>query len=135
MYVYLYVHQRARTMAGRALKEPYHAKATTSGSSRALRLDAALVRANPELAAGQFDVHVVAPGRFLFVSAPAADDETGEEDPVLSTFLAFLNREMLHNPTLLRPLTVGDVREMEELVRDVVVEDRDADLGPGFVMP
>jgi antitoxin PrlF len=99
-----------------------------------LRLDAALVRANPELATGEFDVHVVAPGRFLFVSTPMAADEA-DEDPVLSAFLAFLNREMLHNPALLRPLTVGDVREMDELVRDVVVEDQDEDLGPDFVMP
>jgi hypothetical protein len=124
-------------MARSALKEPFHAKATTSGSSRALRLDAALVRANPELAAGQFDVHVLAPGRFLFVSTPASSavSETDQEDPLLSAFLAFLNREMQHNPALLRPLTVGDVRDMEALLRDVVVEDRDADVDPDFVMP
>jgi hypothetical protein len=124
-------------MAGSSLKEPFHAKATTSGSSRALRLDAALVRANPELASGQFDVHVVAPGHFLFISTPPSStaSETDAEDPMLNTFLAFLNREMQHNPALLRPLTVEDVRDMEALLSDVGVEDRDAELGAGFVMP
>jgi antitoxin PrlF len=124
-------------MAGSALKEPFHAKATTTGNSRALQLEAALVRAHPELATGRFDVHVVAPGRFLIVSTPASSsgDEAEEEDPLLSTFLAFLNGEMQRSPALLRPLTVGDVREMDSLVRDVVVDDRDADLGDDFVMP
>ena len=123
-------------MAGSSLKEPFHAKATTSGSSRALRLDAALVRANPELATGQFDVHVVAPGHFLFISTPSSSTASEDaEDPMLNTFLAFLNREMQQNPALLRPLTVEDVRDMEALLSDVVVEDRDAEPGAGFVMP
>jgi hypothetical protein len=56
-------------------------------------------------------------------------------DRDLAAVLALLGRELLDNPTAIRPLTVGDVREMGELVRDVVIDDPDEDLGPDFVMP
>lgn len=124
-------------MTGSVVKEPFHAKATTVGNSRALQLEAALVRGHPELADGRFDVYVVAPGRFLIVSAPQIDptDASDSDDPLLGAFLGFLNREMQRTPTLLRPLFVDEVQGMEDLVRDVAVDDPDTELEADFVMP
>ena len=60
----------------------YHARATTVGNSKALRLDAALFRAHPEFGIGEFAVSVIAPGRMLIQTiAEHANDET---DPVLA---------------------------------------------------
>ena len=123
-------------MAGRALREPYHAKATTVGNSRALQLEAGLVRAHPELAEGRFDVHVVAPGTFLVVASETSTSTGGRTRgrshpwrvPRVSSI-----REMQQNPGLLRPLPVEDVRRLEELVHSVA--DTDESLDDDFVMP
>jgi antitoxin PrlF len=122
-------------MAGRAVREPYHAKATTVGNSRALQLEAGLVRAHPELAEGRFDVHVVAPGTFLVVASETSTSTAAEDedDPILGAFLGFLNQQMQQNPGLLRPLLVEDVQRLEELVHGVA--DTDESLDDDFVMP
>jgi antitoxin PrlF len=106
----------------------FTAKATTAGNSKALRLDSALVTAHPELSEGVFTVHFIGPGTFVIVKSEkhAAAEDT--EDPVLSAFLAFLDRDMKNHPERIRPMTSRDLVGLQKLLEGVVV-DRDEDLG------
>jgi antitoxin PrlF len=111
----------------------YNAKATTVGHSKALRLDRALFRAHPEFGTGEFKVSVLGPGAML-VTATRASREQTETDPVLEAYLAFAEQQMLNHPEHIRPLTTEDVRGLDTLLADVVV-DRDEELADDFELP
>lgn len=105
------------------------AKAGTTGNSRALRLDAALVKAHPEFGKGAFTVHVLGPGTMLITqNGPAETDPNGEPDPVLGAFLAFLEAELDAHPERIRPITMGHVAGLDQLLKGVRIQ-RDEDLG------
>lgn len=110
----------------------FTAKATTSGNSRALRLDAALFKSHPEFAKGEFAVHVLGPGTML-VTATKRGDLADEHDPVLAAYLAFLEDQMKTGPKMIRSLTRADVTGLDQLLAGVVVN-RDEDLGD-FELP
>jgi len=112
----------------------YIAKATTVGNSRALRLDGALCRAHPEFATGEFKVSVLGRGAMLVTAAARATSEQAEIDPVLEGYLAFVEQQMVNHPEYIRPLTTEDVRGLETLLADVVV-DRDEELADDFELP
>lgn len=111
---------------------PFTAKASTSGNSRALRLDAALVKSHPEFAKGEFAVHVLGPGTLLVTqqspAAPVTDD-----DPALMAFLAFVDQDLRTRPDRVRRMTRADIAGLEKLLEGVVVE-RDEDLG-NYTLP
>ena len=112
----------------------YSAKATTVGNSKALRLDRALFRAHPEFATGEFKVSVLGPGAMLVTAAARATREQAETDPVLEAYLAFVEQQMVNHPESIRPLTTDDVRGLDRLLVDVVV-DRDEELADDFELP
>ncbi len=112
----------------------YNAKATTVGNSKALRLDRALFRAHPEFATGEFKVSVLGPGAMLVTAAARPGGEQAETDPVLEAYLAFVEQQMLNHPEYIRPLTTEDVRGLDTLLADVVV-DRDEELPDDFELP
>lgn len=109
----------------------YHASAATVGNSRGLRLDAALFKAHPEFAKGEYEVDVIAPGRLLVrVEVP----NRVEADPVFETFLSFIEREMVADPEHITPLTIAQAREAAAVVGDMDV-DLEGDLGDDYEMP
>jgi len=112
----------------------YNAKATTVGNSKALRLDRALVRAHPEFATGEFKVSVLGPGAMLVTATARATREPAETDPGLDAYLAFVEQQMVNHPERIRPLTTDDVRGLDTLLADVVV-DRDEELADDFGLP
>lgn len=111
---------------------PYSLRATTSGKQHALALPKKFVDEHPEFADGRFSAHVVAPGHVL-ISAEAPAVEPTEEDPVVGTFLAFLEQEMRAQPGTITPFSVADIQGLDELLDGVVVN-RDEDLGD-FTLP
>jgi antitoxin PrlF len=112
----------------------YRAKATTVGHSKALRLDRALFQAHPEFATGEFKVSVLGPGAMLVTAKTPASREPADADPVLEAYLAFLEQQMVSRPESIRPLTTEDVRGLERLLADVVI-DRDEELPDDFELP
>lgn len=106
----------------------YNGKATTVGNSRALSFEATLFKAHPEFASGRFEAHVIGPGTMLVTSAePAAESVTGEEDPVVLAYLAFLEEQMERHPELIQPRDDVLARS-EDLVGHIEV-DVEEDLG------
>jgi prlF antitoxin for toxin YhaV_toxin len=112
---------------------PYTARATTSGTAPALAFTKAFANEHPEFTEGRFDVFVIAPGRML-VSAPVEIEADGGDDPVLETFLSFLDRQMHEHPELIRPFTADDVEGLDDLLAGAEV-DLDGRIDDDFVLP
>ncbi|QEE38670.1 MULTISPECIES: type II toxin-antitoxin system PrlF family antitoxin [unclassified Methylobacterium] len=103
---------------------------TTTGRSEALRLDKALFKAHPEFRQrAKIRAHVIGPGTMLVTLDPDAqtpeEAETVDRDPVVSAYLAFLERDMTAHPERLRPFTEDALAQLEALTRDVTVSDDD----------
>lgn len=124
--VHLYVHS-----ARHGGLMTYHATATSTGNSKALRLDAALLREHPEFAVGQFEVDVIAPGRLLVRALRPAEAGT---DPVFHAFFAFLDNQMALHPERITALSARDIEGVDALL-DGVVADQSEHLGDSFEMP
>ncbi len=115
----------ADTSADSAPAAPsYSGKRTRTGNSNGFRFEGALFKSHPEFS-GEVRAHVIAPGRLLVTADPI---EESEEDPVLASFLAFLDQDMRNHPENIRPLNEERTRRIAALVKDVVV-DEDEDLG------
>ena len=102
----------------------YAGKRTKTGNSYAFRFEGALFKSHPEFS-GEVRAHVIAPGRLLVTADPI---EESSEDPVLASFLAFLNRDMINLPENIRPMSEARSRRIKALVKDVVVDETE-DLG------
>ena len=103
---------------------------TTTGRSEAIRLDKALFKAHPEFRQrARVRVHVLGPGHLLVTLADdpslAAPDEI-ERDPVVSAYLAFLERDMLAHPEHIAPLAEQDLARLRRLTDGVEVNDADS---------
>lgn len=110
----------------------YTLRATTSGKQHAIALPKKFVDEHPEFADGRFSAHVVAPGHVLIsTEAPAA--EPTEDDPIVGSFLAFLEQEIRAHPEMITPLSAADTQGLDELLDGIVV-DRNEDLGD-FTLP
>jgi antitoxin PrlF len=79
-------------------------------------------------------VSVLGPGAMLVTAAARATREPAETDPVLEAYLAFVEQQMVNHPERIRPLTTDDVRGLDTLLADVVV-DRDEELADDFELP
>lgn len=109
----------------------YTGKATTSGNSRAFRFDAALFRTHPEFVAGPVTAHVLGPGALLVTTATPPD---AGSDPVLGSFLSFIEGQMRDQPQRIRALTAADIDDLDVLLAGVVV-DRDKVVDDDFELP
>ncbi|MGO4870308.1 MAG: type II toxin-antitoxin system PrlF family antitoxin [Roseiarcus sp.] len=105
---------------------------TTTGRSEALRLDKALFKAHPEFRQkARIRAHVIGPGSLLVTLD--AEERNGaeapdavERDPVVSAYLAFLERDLREHPDRLQPFTEGELARLEALTKDVEVSDDEA---------
>jgi antitoxin PrlF len=100
----------------------YKGSITTTGASEALRLDKALFRQHPEFRQkAKVEAHVIGPGTLLVKVADEISTEP-HEDPMVSAYLAFLEREAPHT---IVPLSSDEIGRAVELTRNVVVSDDD----------
>ncbi len=107
-----------------APQQCYAGKVTQVGNSKGIRLDAAFFKAHPEFG-GEVQATVLAEGQVLLTAkakrrARAAKVET--PDPVMASFLDFLQREMRKHPERIRPLDARLLDEIGDLVKGVEVE-------------
>ena len=100
---------------------------TTTGRSGALRLDKAFFSSHPEFRVkAKLRVHHIGPGQAL-VSVEEAPEaaEVEAPDPVVSAYLAFLEKDMATNPSALTPFTSADLDTLTDRLKGVTVSDDD----------
>jgi len=104
-------------------REQYEGTVVQVGNSRGMRLPAGFFQAHPEFS-GKVRVTVVADGQVLMsAKAPArrkAKDDEG--DPVIASFLQFMEKNMTGNPKHIIPADAGQLRRIGKLVEGVEVE-------------
>ncbi len=97
----------------------YSCALTTTGNSKALRLDAALIAAHPEFGRrGPVTATVIAPGQIL-VSIPAVENEDQEDDPIFGAFLHLLAEDIVHHPERLYLVDEELIARANALTADV----------------
>jgi hypothetical protein len=102
----------------------YSCSFTTTGNSRALRLDAALFAAHPEFAAkGGATATVIAPGQMLVTVPSLQASGADEDDPIFSAFLHVLAQDMLDRPDRLQRVDDDLVSRVSALTAGVRVDD------------
>ena len=105
-------------------QQRYAGKVTQVGNSKGIRLDAAFFKAHPEFG-GDVQATVLAEGQVL-LSAKAKRRTRGKNadtvDPVMASFLGFLERQMRAHPERIRPLDDKLLDQIGVLVRGVDVE-------------
>ena len=104
----------------------YRGTITTTGKSEAIRLEKALFRSHPEFRQkARVRADVVGTGHVLI---SVVDDDSAvveEEDPVVSAFLSFLERDMTERPDRIEPVSSSQIGRAVDLVADVEVRDED----------
>jgi hypothetical protein len=98
---------------------------TTTGRSGALRLDKAFFSSHPEFRVkAKLRVHHIGPGQAL-VSVEEAPEAAATEapDPVVSAYLAFLEKDMATNPGALTPFISGELDKLTKRLKRVSVSD------------
>jgi antitoxin PrlF len=102
----------------------YAGKVTRVGNSKGIRLDAAFFKAHPEFG-GEVQATVLAEGQVLLSAKARHRPRVGKADPVdpvVASFLGFLERQMRRHPERIRPLDEKLLEEIGELVKGVDVE-------------
>lgn len=101
---------------------------TTTGNSGALRLDKSFFTAHPEFRVrAKLLVHHIGRGKVLVTVDEGPEDAGGEDahDPVVSAYLAFLEKDMAVNPSRMSPFDSAELERLTELVKGVTVSDDD----------
>jgi prlF antitoxin for toxin YhaV_toxin len=102
-------------------KQQYSGKVTPVGNSKGVRLDAAFFKAHPEFS-GAVSVTVLAEGQALLSTKPSLAKQAAgadKNDPVLATFLKFLEQEMLNRPDLIVAADAVQLKRIGKLVKGV----------------
>jgi antitoxin PrlF len=104
-------------------QEQYEGTVVQVGNSRGMRMPAGFFNAHPEFS-GKVRMTVVGDGQVLVsAAAPArrkARDDEG--DPVMASFLQFLDRQMTENPQDIVAADTNQLRRIANLVKGVKVE-------------
>lgn len=104
----------------------YTGSITTSGSSEAIRLEKSVFRAHPEFRQrAKVTAMVIAPGQMLISLVDDTPRAQPDDDPILATFLGFLERDMAQAPQRLEPLSAGSVATAVELTQGIAVDDEE----------
>jgi len=99
---------------------------TTTGKSEAIRLDKALFRLHPEFRQkAKVRAHVIAPGQALISVVEEGPSEVEEEDPVVTTFLAFLEKDMKTHPQRIARLSKRSIARAARLTKGVKVSENE----------
>jgi antitoxin PrlF len=101
----------------------YAGTVTTSGNSKAIRLEKSLFRAHPEFAKGNaVTATVIGPGQML-VSVAAESGAEPDDDPVVGAFLSFLAGDIQQTPEAVLPLSRASIEQAAALTEGIDVED------------
>lgn len=99
---------------------------TTIGKSKAIRLDKALFRLHPEFRQkAKVRAQVIAPGHALISVVEEGTAALEEEDPVVTAFLSFLERDMRRHPERIAGLSKRSISRATRLTKSVTVTDRE----------
>jgi antitoxin PrlF len=97
---------------------------TTTGKSEAIRLDKALFRLHPEFRQkARVRAQVISPGHALIAVVDEGAPPNQEEDPVVSAFLGFLEKDLKQRPGRRTRLSKASLRRAVRLARRVSVSD------------
>ena len=97
---------------------------TTTGKSEAIRLDKALFRLHPEFRQkAKVRAQVIAPGHVLISIVEESSPAQEEEDPVVTAFLSFLERDMKTNPKRIAALSKQALARATRLTKGMKVND------------
>lgn len=101
-------------------QEQYEGTVVQVGNSRGMRLPAGFFNAHPEFE-GKVKVTVVSDGAILVSARPAArrKAKAGAADPVLASFLQFLERQMTERPQDIVSADAAQLRRIGKLVEGV----------------
>jgi len=105
----------------------YKGKVTTVGTSDGFRFDKSLFKQHPEFQQkAEVVANVIGPGTMLvsLVNNPEVEDQ---DDPVVSAFLAFLEKDMLEHPEVIQPVDAQQIARAKFLTADITVTDDDLD--------
>ena len=112
----------ARTAAG------FGGAITTTGHSGALRLEKSFFQTHPEFQLkAKLRAHHIGPGKLLISVEDGPTPATAEEshDPIVSAYLAFLEKDMATNPDSLSPFSSAELDRLTDLLKDVSASDED----------
>jgi prlF antitoxin for toxin YhaV_toxin len=100
----------------------YEGSVVQVGNSRGMRLPAGFFNAHPEFS-GKVRATFVGDGQVLISAQPVAKSKAAkpESDPVMESFLSFLERQMAEHPDQIMPADAAQLRRIEALVADVKV--------------
>lgn len=100
----------------------YKGRFTKVGNSKSYAFESALFRSHPEFDAHNVEADVIGPGVLLVRAIDVEDEPEPGDDPVLGAFLAFVERDMLENPSSIQPLSSELLARAERLVGDMEVD-------------
>jgi predicted SnoaL-like aldol condensation-catalyzing enzyme len=105
-------------MAGLKRQEKYEGTVVQVGNSRGMRLPAGFFHAHPEFT-GKVQVTVVADGSVLVSARPPATRKEDEADPVLASFLRFMEEQLVAHPEDIVGADAEQLRRIGKLVEGV----------------
>lgn len=94
----------------------YKGRFTRVGNSKSYAFESALFRSHPEFDSHNVEAEVIGPGVLLVRAVYVEDEAEPGDDPVLGAFLAFIERDMLENPSSIQPLSSDLLARAERLV-------------------
>lgn len=109
-------------MSATKRQEQYEGTVVQVGNSRGMRLPAGFFNAHPEFN-GKVQVTVVADGAVLVSakSAPRRKAQDDEGDPLVASFLQFLEKQMSEHPEDIVAADANQLRRIGKLVEGVEV--------------
>jgi len=109
-------------MSATKRQEQYEGTVVQVGNSRGMRLPAGFFNAHPEFN-GKVQVTVVADGAVLVSakSAPRRKAQDEEADPLVASFLQFLEKQMSEHPEDIVAADADQLRRIGKLVEGVEV--------------
>jgi hypothetical protein len=98
----------------------YEGSVVQVGNSRGMRLPAGFFHAHPEFS-GKVRATFVADGQVLISAQPVAKSKATkpETDPVMDSFLSFLEHQMAEHPEQIVPADAAQLRRIGALVASV----------------
>lgn len=94
--------------------EQYQGKVTPVDNSKGIRLDAAFFKAHPEFD-GEVQATVLGDGQVLVSASSRRAVKGNEADPVMLSFLRFLEKQMTEHPELIEPADRKQLKRIGKL--------------------
>lgn len=100
----------------------YRGRFTKTGNSKSYAFESALFRSHPEFDAHNVEAEYIGPGVLLVRALDVDPNDRPGGDPVLGAYLAFMERDMIENPSSIQPLSEDLLARAERLVGDMEIE-------------